>query len=173
MELSGDYIAGLTDGEGCFALKFRRDIKHRKTSEAVYFYWDVEFAMMLREDDQDLLEMVKSRLGCGRISRNSYGGVRFAVNAIYDLVSVIVPFFGKYPLHGKKRHDFKLWSEGVMILKRNQRTSINAIKGEKGFKRTVWDASDLKRLIKIHQEMKPYKSKGKEWKWLSQAQQTT
>lgn len=167
MRLSGDYIAGLTDGEGCFALKFRRDVKQHKTSQSVYFYWDAEFAMMLREDDQDLLELVKVALGCGRISRNSYGGVRFAVNTIQDLVNIIIPFFGKHSLYGKKRHDFKLWKEGVTILSRNQKSGVNAVKGERGFKRTIWDSQDLKRLGVIHQEMKPYKSKGKEWKWLA------
>lgn len=166
---SGDYIAGLADGEGCFVLKFRRDVKRRKSSQSVYFYWDAEFAMMLREDDRDLLELVKSALGCGRISINSYGGARFAINTIDDLVNIVIPFFKKYPLYGKKQHDLKLWEEGIMILMRNQKVGVNAVKGEKGFKRTAWSSLDLKRLAEIHKEMKPYKSKQKEWRWLSVA----
>src|SRR3990167_7807184 len=126
MKLPGDYIAGFVDGEGCFALKFRRDIKLNRKNTPVYFYWDIEFAIMLREDDKEILESIKETIGCGRISTSKRGSVRYSVNHVGDLIDKIVPFFELYPLHAKKLFDFELWREAVEIIKRNQRIKINA-----------------------------------------------
>ena len=161
-KLPGDYIAGFVDGEGCFALKFRRDVRHDRKSKPIYFYWDIEFAILLREDDRDLLGKVKDTLKCGKISVNKRGQVRYAINVIDDLFDKVIPFFEKHKLYGKKRHDFTLWKEGVEILKRNQQVK----KGT--FQSIAWKKNDFKRLVSIHSEMKKYKSKGNEWKWIKE-----
>ncbi len=172
-KLPGDYIAGFVDGEGCFALKFRRDIKHdrgkRSGIKPVYFYWDIEFAITLKEDDKEILEKIKNTLKCGYVQKpNKRGAVRYAVNNIDDLSNKIVPFFTKYSLHAKKRFDFELWKEAVLIFKRNQRLAINRVKGKIGFQKTNWNQNDLNRLKRIHEEMKVYKSNRKEWKWVKE-----
>lgn len=172
-KLPGDYIAGFVDGEGCFALKFRRDIRHdrgkRSGIKPVYFYWDIEFAIMLREDDQEILKKIQNTFDCGKMGNlDKRGAVRYSVNDINDLSNKIVPFFEKYPLHAKKQFDFQLWKDAVEIFKRNQRTKLNRIKGKQGFQKTNWNAEDLKRLKKIHEEMKIYKGGGKEWKWINE-----
>lgn len=169
-ELPGDYIAGFVDGEGCFALKFRRDIRHERKNKPVYFYWDIEFVIALREDDREILQKIKSTLGCGKINISRKGQeVRYAVNNINDLAEKIVPLFNKYQLRAKKKHDFSLWKEAVEIFKRNQRLRLNRRPGDKYFHKINWNSEDLKRLAEIHQEMKGYKSRGKEWKWLKRS----
>lgn len=55
-KLSGDYIAGFVDGEGCFALKLRREIRYERKNKPTYIYWDAEFAIVLREDDKEILK---------------------------------------------------------------------------------------------------------------------
>jgi hypothetical protein len=170
-KIPGDYIAGFVDGEGCFALKFRREVKHgrgkRSGIKPIYFYWDIEFAIMLREDDKGILEKIKDTLGCGNLTKpNKRGMVRYAVNRISDLSDKIVPFFEKYQLRAKKKFDFELWKEAVKIFKRNQRLIVNRKPGERGFYKTNWNPKDLNRLKIIHNEMKRYKSGGREWKWL-------
>ena len=165
-KLPGDYIAGFVDGEGCFALKFRRDIKYHRPNTPVYFSWDIEFAIGLRSDDKELLKKIQVALECGNISVNRRGMARYSVQRIGDLTSKIVPFFDKYQLHGKKQFDYKLWKEAVEIFGRNQRTAVNIRKGERRFHKTEWDPKDIKRLGEIQREMKPYKSKRAEWKWL-------
>lgn len=167
--LPGDYIAGFTDGEGCFALKFRRDVRNERKNKPVYFYWDIEFVIVLRGDDIEILEKIKETLGCGNLHKpNRRGSVRFTVNNINDICSIIVPFFEKYPLRAKKKYDFILWREAAEIFKRNQKILINRRKGEKGFHKVIWSDDDLKRLLEIHELMKTYKSnRQKEWKWLS------
>ena len=169
-KLPGDYIAGFTDGEGCFALKFRRDVRHDRKNKPVYFYWDIEFAIVLRADDLDLLKKIQLSLGCGKISVSKRDQARYSVNKITDLSNKIVPFIERHRLHGKKRFDFELWKEAVLIFRNNQRIGLNRKKGEKGFHKTNWNHRDLQRLIEIHKEMANYKSKSsKEWKWLLRA----
>ena len=166
-KLPGNYVAGFVDGEGCFALKFRRDVRYERKNTPVYFYWDIEFAIMLRSDDKELLQSILATLRCGRISVNRAGGARYSVQHIEDLVSKIVPFFDQYQLHGKKRFDFELWKEAVQIFQRSQQQ--RKAKGERYFRKKAWGLRDLQRLREIHQAMKQYKSKGNEWKWLAQA----
>ena len=170
-KLPGDYVAGFVDGEGCFILNFRRDIRHdrgkRSGIKPVYFYWDIGFAIVLREDDKEILEEIKNTLGCGRVTGpNAKGQVRFQTTDINDLSDKMVPFFEKYQLYAKKKFDFNLWKEAVNIFKRNQRLSLNRKDGEKGFYKTNWSSKDLERLREIHEEMKKYKSSKKPWKWL-------
>ncbi len=168
--LSGDYIAGFVDGEGCFALNYRRDVRHdrgkRSGIKPVYFYWDIQFAIVLREDDKEILENIKKTLNCGKVTGpNRAGQVRFQITDINDLSDKVVPFFKKHQLHAKKKFDFQLWEEAVRIFKRNQKTTLNRISGEKGFSKNKWNSKDLKRLGNIRTEMAVYKSKGKGWKW--------
>lgn len=170
-KLSGDYIAGFVDGEGCFFISFRRDVRHERGKRSgikpVYFYWDIGFAIVLREDDKEILEKIKDTLDCGEVTGpNKQKQVRFQITGINDLSDKIVPFFEKHPLHAKKKFDFRLWKKAIEIFKRNQRLNLNRKKGEKGFHKTNWNAKDLERLKKIYQETKKYKSSGKPWKWL-------
>ena len=164
-KLPGDYVAGFVDGEGCFALKFRRDVRHERKNKPVYFYWDIEFAILLKSDDKEILDCIKNTLGCGRVGNTDKRGcVRYAINDINDLRNKVVLFFKKYPLRAKKRKDFELWREAVTIFNRNQRHSINSGKG--GFQKTVWDQKDLNRLEDIHKLMKSYKGGNRgDWKW--------
>jgi hypothetical protein len=167
-KLPGDYIAGFVDGEGCFALGFRRDVRHDRKGAPEYFYWDIAFAIVLRDDDSQILEMIKETLGCGRISTTKNSSVRYEVSDVNDLINKIVPFFKNNPLRAKKRLDFKLWKEALMILNRNKQIKSGPErKGVRGFQKINWNADDLKRLKQICGEMKQYKSKGKDWKWLS------
>lgn len=126
-----------------------------------------EFAIVLRSDDKEILEKISIALDCGKVGKvNKQGAVRYSVNHINDLKAKIIPFFEKHKLYAKKRFDFQLWKEAVLIFDRNQRKKLNVEKGKDGFQRTNWDSRDLDRLKEIHKEMQVYKSGNKKWKWL-------
>ena len=166
-KLPGDYIAGFVDGEGCFALKFRRDIKYNRKNKPEYFYWDIEFAILLRADDKEILTSVRDTLDCGKVGRpDKRGMVRYAVNDTHDLLYKIVPFFEKHQLYAKKKFDFELWKEALGILIRYQQKDIKREKDEKGFPKIKWNIEDTKRLNQIVNKMKQYKSGSRGWKWL-------
>lgn len=165
-ELPGDYIAGFVDGEGCFALNFRRDVRHERKNKPIYFIWKPQFAIMLRGDDIKILEKIKTTLDCGSVITTAKGLIRYQVADVNDLMQKIIPFFEKHALHAKKKFDFELWKEGVAIIARNKRKKVNVKKGTYGFIKTEWNPEDLTRLEEINREMRQYKGKVKPWKWL-------
>jgi hypothetical protein len=162
--LPGDYIAGFVDGEGCFALKFRRDVRRDRPGSPEYYYWGIEFAIELRKDDVVILELIKETLGCGKISVSKTGFARYSVNILDDPLNKIVPFFERYTLRAKKRCDFNLWKEALAIFGRNQQKMI--VRTSQGFPKINWSERDEQRLRQIYLEMKNYKSRKKPWKWL-------
>ena len=178
-KLPGAYITGFVDGEGCFALSFRRDVRHergkRSGKKPVYFYWKAQFVIVLRNDDKKLIERIKKSLDCGSISftRNQ---IRYQVSSLDDLKNKIAPFFFRYGLQSKKREDFILWSKAIEILnkykiRRNiQRDGVNRKSGERGFYRVKWDQKDLHQLMEVHHKMLIYKSsKTNQAKWINRA----
>lgn len=150
--ITGDYIAGFVDGEGCFSLSYRKD-------KGKYFYWKVLFAIVLRKDDKEIIKKIHKFLNCGNyILIGEY--VRYQIAEVELLVNKIIPFFEKYPLIGKKGNDFKLWKEAVLIIYRNKKKKVNSEKNKKGFQKNKWNNADLVRLKEIRNEMLVYKGGG-------------
>lgn len=162
--LPGEFVAGLTEGEGCFALKFRRDVKKDRPNSPAYFGWQALFAISLRKDDAPLLGKVKNALRCGSLSFSD-DSIRFQIQDIETLVNKVIPFFDRFRLYGKKYNDFVLWKEAVMIIYRNKKKSVNVKQGRRGFIPVIWNKKDLLRLKGIREEMKLFKSKGHPFKW--------
>lgn len=161
--LSGDYVAGFVDGEGCFDLQFRRDVRHERVNKPIYYSWKVQFAIVARKDDKELLKKIKATLNCGYIYYARGDQVRYSVQDIENLCNVIIPFFKKYPLFGKKKKDFELWAEAVTIIYQNKNKPI-----------VTRDKKELQRLIEIHRLMQKYKSKRPQgFKWASVAESIT
>lgn len=168
--LPDDYIAGFIDGEGCFALTFRKDVRHKRKGSPTYYSWKASFAVVLRDDDKNLLELIKKRFSCGLISPSN-GQVRYEVHNLNDLKQIIIPFFRKHRLYGKKFNDFLLWIETVNILYKykNEKKSI-AEKGRKGFVKNDWNEKDKNKLNAIRQAMSLYKSRRRSLpKWIGRS----
>lgn len=167
--ISGDYIAGFVDGEGCFSLSMRKDVRHERKTKPVYYSWKAMFAIVLREDDQDLLQKIQDFLNCGSITFTKNGQqVRYQVSNLNELNEVVIPFFNKYRMHGKKKEDFRLWSDAIKILVRYKkiRGRVNVKIGNRGFTKTEWNKKDITMLKNIHRDMIVYKSKRSSAKWL-------
>ncbi|MEK7497421.1 MAG: LAGLIDADG family homing endonuclease [Patescibacteria group bacterium] len=151
--LPGDYVSGLVDGEGCFILQYRREVKRNRPGLPIYFRWFVAFAIVLRKDDEPLLEMVKNTLGCGGIT-HTRNEVRYQVQDSKLLASKLIPFFERHPLFGKKHKDYLLWKEAVLLLVASKDKTLSTRPEE-----------ELSRLQKIRIAMKTYKAKGASYKW--------
>ncbi len=164
-KLSGDYIAGFVDGEGCFALNFRRDIRHERKNQPTYFSWKIQFCIELREDDIEILKMRQETLECGNVSIAKRGVARYQVTDISDLINKIVPFFEKNSLHAKKRFDFILWKEALEIIFKTKRNKINVRKGTHGFIKTIWKPENLNKLTEIQEKLIILRQIKKSPKW--------
>lgn len=120
--LPGDYIAGFVDGEGCFALKYRKDRQRNKDGKVrEYSYWTAEFAIVLHPSDASILNQMRETLGVGGVSFKKAGDqVRLSVQKTQELKEVIIPFFTRFPLRAIKLKDFELWSRAVEIIHNHQ-----------------------------------------------------
>jgi len=156
--LSPYYIAGFVDGEGCFGLQFRKDVRHERRGSPVYYSWKAQFTITARKDEQELFERIKNVFGCGNVYKELDREIHYCVSNADDLKNIISPFFKKYHLQGKKKHDFDLWAEAIEIIYNNKKERTNSQKGVKGFSKNGWDEKDLQRLLEIHSAMQKYKS---------------
>lgn|SRR5262245_30505875 len=113
----GHYLSGLVDGEGYFHIGWQKPRRKRR-------YFVAALKIGLRADDRAILELIQSFLGCGNIHSFSRSGNRgdvavFDVGAVGDLAEIVIPHFDRYPLRAKKRHNYLLWREAVLLLHAN------------------------------------------------------
>ncbi len=126
----GSWLSGFTDGEGCFRLYI--DKRYGGIPNA-------EFAIALRADDHRALILIQSFWNTGflrvRSMQQRTNNHRNACYNIYnksDLYNVIIPHFERYPLLAKKRRDFEIWKEGVVLLYRMSLVPIRHCVGRRG-----------------------------------------
>lgn len=119
MKLNPWYVAGLIEGEGCFCITISKH-KTNKTGFDPRLMFEIEMII----DDQPLLEKLRRTLGCGNIyilNYERYGWrphVKYAVKNQKHISDIIIPFFKKYPLQGKKKKDFEFFCEANMLFER-------------------------------------------------------
>lgn len=121
-EAFGNWLSGFVDGEGCFGIYCYRKGKIRSFDPGVLSF---EFAIQLREDDRQVLEDIRTFLGCGTVGRNSKERARkcgltnardqvsFKCRRVEDLVGKVVPQFNQFPLRSKKARDFAIWKKAL------------------------------------------------------------
>ena len=108
--LNPHFVTGFTDAEGCFSVSVQKTTKTK-----IGYRIKPIFEISLNQRDRDLLYQIKTFFGnVGTIRDDKSGNsVKYAVENVKDLISVIIPFFTKYPLLTQKAADFKLF---VLIL---------------------------------------------------------
>ena len=106
------FLAGFTDGEGSFCLSLKR----RQGNE---FGWGIDpgFYLYQHEKNKWILELVQKFFGHGSIHRKTspYSVFTYQVAGIKPASEIIIPFFRKYTLMGK-RQVFDLFCDGVQRL---------------------------------------------------------
>ncbi len=114
------YIAGYVDGEGSFSVSVQRN-----TSCRVGFQLVPEFHVSQNADRAQVLELIRTRLGCGYIKPNSKTD-RAPVYVVRDrgaLVERVVPFFERNPLLSSKHADVETFAAIVRAMSRNEHRS--------------------------------------------------
>jgi hypothetical protein len=111
----GDYLSGLTAGEGYFLLYLARN------NTATFPIPWAQFGMSLRDDDRGILGLIQSYFGCGKITyhRRSGGANRqaqYRIHSVTFLAERLVPHFEAHPLIAKKANDFAIWKQGVLLI---------------------------------------------------------
>lgn len=104
------WLAGFIDGEGHFCV--RTDGSPR-------------FVIQLRADDAAVLETVAEVFGGSlhkRPAHNGAPGIQWAVVAKRDLAG-LVTYLDRWPLRAKKRRDYDIWREAVLVFTAHGRTA--------------------------------------------------
>ncbi len=111
------WIAGFTDGEGCFSVSFIRN----KTNK---LGWQVfpEFVITQSAKSLKALEIIEDYFECGKIFVNTrYDNhneslYRYCVRSLPDLTEKIVPFFKRHELRTAKRNDFAVFAKIIGLM---------------------------------------------------------
>nr|YP_009072345.1 LAGLIDADG endonuclease [Sclerotinia borealis]AHX83006.1 LAGLIDADG endonuclease [Sclerotinia borealis] len=97
-----NWIAGLASGDGCFFVSIRNSIT-TKTKKAVV----LKFHIVQHSRDTDIMEMLISTIGCGKIELVlKQSAVYFVVVRFKDIFEKIIPLFDNYPIQGIKALDY-------------------------------------------------------------------
>ena len=154
------WLSGFTDGEGCFHL--RQDTRTFKNwPDKQYTTSAACFDITIRADDIGILQLVRSFFQCGTLiirkrQYKNHGGKPSAVYKVHrtdDLATIIVPHFLKNPMLAKKRKDFLVWKDAVLLLKIVASRPNNFIAPGKG-RMLKWTQEEVDRFAYFVTEIK-------------------
>jgi hypothetical protein len=118
-----DYLAGYVDGEGSFHVAVQRNPSTR-------FGWQLvpEFHVSQNPERASILELLRARLGCGRIRPNARAGGRdrslvYVVRNRNDLLMRVIPFFRAHPILSEKRLEFETFAVIVTAMENREHLS--------------------------------------------------
>lgn len=120
-ELNPWFIAGFTDGEGCFSFTLVEN-KTLKTG------WEVRiaFEIAINEKDKALLENIKQHLGVGKIYKKGSNQVRLLVTTLKE-IKILVEFFDKFPLITQKYADFLILKEVFNLMVNKEHLTLKGL----------------------------------------------
>ncbi|CAN5291426.1 hypothetical protein BH20ACT24_BH20ACT24_07440 [soil metagenome] len=116
------YIAGYVDGEGSFHVAVQRNPWTRAGWQLV-----PEFHVSQNAERRQVLDLIKRRLGCGRIQENhrrsSDASLVFVVRKRQDLLTKVLPFFNVQPLLSSKQQDLLTFASIVNAMANGEHLS--------------------------------------------------
>ncbi len=127
-KVSDEYLAGFTDGEGCFYVGFgkRNDLPLK---------WQVitEFHVSQNPGGKNLLELFKKRLDCGYLKPNHAKNPKdkswiLIVKDRNDLRKKVIPFFKNNQLYTSKQQDFAIFSKVLEIIEQGKHLKKEGLK---------------------------------------------
>lgn len=100
---AGHFIAGFTDGEGCFYLTARK-----RTDYACG--WKFSLSFNISQNDKTVLLYCQKFLGCGSIRESRPGKHVLEVSDLQHIETYIIPFFKRFQFRSvKKRREFRVF----------------------------------------------------------------
>lgn len=153
----GYWLSGFTDGEGSFNLIVDRH-KARLICRA-------GFSISLRADDLDILRLIQKFWQCGGIYQDlkqpiGHPAMRFKVGKFHPLRHIVLPHFEKYPLLAKKRRDFEIWKQGVILWEQvaSRRSLVRGTSQTGNYKWTTADHDHFITLADLLKSQRKFKS---------------
>jgi hypothetical protein len=92
-QISGQYVTGLVEGEGCFCVSFTLRNKLRLGIET-----RPSFSISLNRRDLELLKQIQAFFKCGAIRYSqSDRTFKFEVRSVAEIVEKVLPHFEAFP----------------------------------------------------------------------------
>jgi hypothetical protein len=143
MNLTPEWIAGFTDGEGCFHISIN---SHAEMTAGYQIL--PEFTVVQHRNDIQILYALKSYFKCGVVRTNHGDRMAYRVRGLQHHSEIIVPFFMKHQLKTKKRVDFEKFRDVVLMMQRKEHLTAEGIEKIKAI------ASDMNRKqVKIKSDL--------------------
>ena len=118
----GFYLAGFTDGEGCFNISFRPRLDYP-------IPWKVSVSFNVSQKDRVILALFKRYLGCGTLRGRPDGVWYYEVTNLNAVLENVIPFFERFPfLSGKKKRDFAKFKQIVALMQNGAHLTTNGIR---------------------------------------------
>ena len=109
---TGDWIAGFTQSDGSFVVSFENPIRPRPL-----------FNLTQSNTELEMFEALQNHLGVGRLQKNR-NNVTLVVTSINEIVSVLIPLFDKYPLHGSKLTSYQVFKKVSLMMKAKEHLTL-------------------------------------------------
>lgn len=114
-QISGWYVTGLVEGEGCFGVSFTLRNKPRLGIET-----RPSFSISLNRRDLELLKQIQAFFKCGAIRYSqSDRTFKFEVRSVAEIVEKVLPHFEAFPLRGGKKQDFERFARICRMVRAN------------------------------------------------------
>jgi hypothetical protein len=110
------YLSGFVDGEGCFSVGMQR------RPDLPFGYQLIpEFRVSQNAEQATVLQVLRERLGCGRIVENDRRRLNdktyvLVIRRRSDLLERVVPFFRRSPLLSEKQASFQTFDEIIAAM---------------------------------------------------------
>lgn len=105
-------ISWFTNGEGCFFISILKSSTCKIGKTVIKF-------QIAQHRDTELMKILISTLGCGRIELNlAKSAVYFLVTKYRYIVDKVIPFFDKYPIKGVKVSDYSDFKKVAILIKK-------------------------------------------------------
>jgi hypothetical protein len=122
LPLDPRFISGFSDAEGCFLVLVRKSPKSK-------LGWQIEanFTINLHVRDLDLLKLIQTYFGVGRIGKERNGCCDFTIGSLDQIITKVIPHFDKYPLKTNKYSDYLLFKKVVMMMQRGEHLTAEGL----------------------------------------------
>ena len=111
------FVTGLTEAEGSFTLGFFKSDNYK-----MGYQIQAIFKITLHKKDYDLLCQIQDYFGTGKITKHGETTLQYTVKSLKGLESII-SHFDKYPLLSQKWADYKLFKDGILLIKNKEHLS--------------------------------------------------
>jgi hypothetical protein len=139
--ISGDWIAGFVDAEGCFRISITKNKNYKgnpwlpslydlsqktKSIKTIPLSVRLYFQIGLHIKDKEILKLIQLKLGVGKIYSSRLDSVELIVSSFKDMEAVI-KFFDKYSLITQKLVDYNLFKKAYKLIKNKEHLNIEGL----------------------------------------------